>query len=275
MICLETHDFFAETVGARVEYKTLAPDGVRAGAPLPLVLHLHGAMSSSASLAAAEPAYAAAWAQGVLPPAVVACASTPTLGGFYMDYPGGPQWETLLADELPRRLAGQYSLMGHSLMGKAALIGFSMGGYGALKLALRRPEAFAAVAALCPVIFPADAAADVPARNRPSILGDLNAAMGADAETYSRNCVPALLSRNADAVRAADLRIFLDCGDADEFHLHDGAVYLHERLKALAIAHVFRSVSGARHADEQAPARQDAAIRFLGEALKGGPADPT
>ena len=71
--------------------------------------------------------------------------------------------------------------MGHSLMGKAALIGFSMGGYGALKLALRRPEAFAAVAALCPVIFPADIAADVPARNRPSILGDLNAAMGADA----------------------------------------------------------------------------------------------
>ena len=111
-------------------------------------------------------------------------------------------------------------------MGKAALIGFSMGGYGALKLALRRPEAFAAVAALCPVIFPAGAAADVPARNRPSILGDLNAAMGADAETYSRNCVPALLSRNADAVRAADLRIFLDCGDAAELHLHDGADYL-------------------------------------------------
>ena len=93
-------------------------------------------MSSSASLAAAEPAYAAAWAQAVLPPAVVACASTPTCGGFYMDYPGGPRWETLLADELPRRLAGQYSLMGKdSLAGKAALIGFSMGGYGALLLA--------------------------------------------------------------------------------------------------------------------------------------------
>lgn len=258
---LETLAFRGETTGTDVEYRTLAP-AVLPDGPLPLILHLHGAMSSSASLDAARSAYEAAWASGRLPPAIVACASTPTQGGFYIDYPEGARWQSLVVDELPRRLAGRYRLAP-----KTALMGFSMGGYGGLSAAFRQPERFLAVAALCPVIFPAETAEAVPPRNRPSVLNDLNEAMGNDAATYAGNCVHSLARKNAAAIRTENLQIFIDCGQKDEFHLHDGAVYLHQLLDDLTISHTFRSVPDAGHADAQAAARQDAAIGFIGDVL--------
>jgi S-formylglutathione hydrolase len=257
---LNTSRFFAETVRAEVEYKTLVPANAPVDRPLPLILHLHGAMSSAASLELARPAYEAAWAGGLLPPALVASASTPTAGGFYIDYPLGPAWETLLADELPRHLRAR-----RQLAARAAVLGFSMGGYGALKLALRRPHSFVAVAALCPTVFPAETPDEVPERNRPSVLGALNEAMRSAG--YEAASVHSLVRRNREAIAAASLGIYLDCGDADEFHLHDGAVYLHRLMATLDIPHQFCSVTGAGHADAQAAARQSAAIGFVGTAL--------
>lgn len=260
---LVTATFLAASTSTAVEYRVLVPLAASAGQPLPLVLHLHGAMSSAASLEAAQPAYDRAWATGDLPPAIIACASTPTLGGFYIDYDGGPQWESLVSTELPRHLAGR-----HALTPQWAAIGFSMGGYGALKMALRNLNHCLAVAALCPVIFPAETPEAVPERNRPSVLNELNLAMGTDAATYAHNSVYGIVRANQEVLRNAPPRIFIDCGEADEFNLHDGAAYLHDVLDHLSIPHVFKSIPGAGHADAHAPARQDAAIRFLGKALR-------
>ncbi len=73
--------------------------------------------------------------RGALPRAVVACPSTPTHGGFYID---GPQaaWETLIAAEFPGYLAA-----GYGPFTATAVTGASMGGYGALKLAFAAPGA--------------------------------------------------------------------------------------------------------------------------------------
>jgi S-formylglutathione hydrolase len=247
--------FPATSVGADVDYKLLLPPD-HDGEPLPLILHLHGAMSSAASLAAAQSAYDEAWASGDLPPALVACPSTPTRGGFYMD-----RWETLAGTEFPAHLATRYRLTSR------ALIGFSMGGYGALKLAFRHPETWSTAAVLCPVIFPAETAEAVPERNRPSILAELNAAMG-DPAAYRRNCVHTLASDNIAAIRAATPALLLECGERDEFNLHDGATYLHRLLDDLAVPHTWRSTPDAGHADAHAPARQAAALRFIGDGLK-------
>lgn len=252
----------ARATGTSVDYRVLIPAAHRPGERLPLILHLHGAMSSAASLVHARDAYERAWAQGELPPAVVACASTPTLGGFYIDHVDGPAWETLVGVEFPAFLEQRFDLTG-----TRAAIGFSMGGYGALKLALRRPDAWAAVAALCPVVFPAETAAAVPADNQPAILAELNRAMGADDATYARHSVYGLLRANHAAIRHAGTRIYVDCGTADEFRLHDGAIYLHEVMCGLDIPHTFRPIIGAGHADAYASTRQADALRFLGNAL--------
>lgn len=260
---LQTGSFTSKSTGTRVEYKTLVPVLSEPHQTLPLILHLHGALSSAASLDAAREHYAQSWATGALPPAVVVCASTPTQDGYYIDHANGPQWETLIAEELPNHLADAFGPFGSQ-----AVFGVSMGGYGALKLALRRPHRFCAVAALCPVVFPGETAATVPVRNLPSLLGDMNAAMGADAETYRFNSVHDLIQRSTETLRDGTPALFFDCGDADEFHLHDGAAYLDQFLTARSIPHEFRSVPGATHAGESMPDRMDAALTFLGAALQ-------
>ncbi len=218
-------------------------------------------MSSAASLEMARAAYEAAWVAGDLPPALVACASTPTQGGFYIDYPGGPLWETLVAQELPDYLAKH-----HQLASRRAAIGFSMGGYGALKMALRRPDAYQAVAALCPTVFPAEDLASVPARNRPAVLNELNQAMGSAG--YDACSVYSVLQSNLGAVRSANLGMFIDCGELDEYGLLDGARYLDRVLTKLSVPHEFHPIPGAGHADAHAIGRQASAIRFIGHALQ-------
>jgi S-formylglutathione hydrolase len=260
---LFTGEFQARSTESRVAYTIVAPADAHPGEHLPLILHLHGAMSSAAkSLGTARPVYDAAWSRGELPRAVVACASTPTAGGFYMDHAGGAQWETLVAREFPEVVAQRFG------PGDVrAVIGSSMGGYGALKIAFREPERCVAVAALCPAIFPAERAADVPARNVPAVLGELHRAMGEDEATYSRNSVYGILRSNVDRIRKAGVGIFIDCGDADEFGLHDGAVYLDDVLKECDIPHEFHSIPGAGHADAAASGRLARAVAFVGRWL--------
>jgi S-formylglutathione hydrolase len=255
--------FVALSTKSSVDYRILAPAAPHPEERLPLILHLHGALSSAAaSLEAAKPIYDAAWSRGELPQAVVACATTPTGGGFYIDHAAGPQWETLVAREFPDVVAQRFNTSD-----VRAVLGSSMGGYGALKLAFREPERFAAVAALCPAIFPAETAAAVQQRHRPSVLGELHRAMGVDEATYRHNCVYGIVRSNLDRMRSTRLGIYFDCGDEDEFGLHDGAIFLHRLLRECAVAHEFRSVAGARHADAAADRRLAGALAFVGRQI--------
>jgi S-formylglutathione hydrolase len=181
------------------------------------------------------------------------------LNGFYIDHPGGASWETLVAEELPSHLAARYPLRG-----PMAALGFSMGGYGALKMTFRRADAFCAVSALCPTVFPAELADEVPERNRSSALTDLKQAMAKAG--YEVNSVLCLLRSGSAALKTAGTDRFIDCGEGDEFMPHDGAVYLHKLMSELGVRHVFRSVPGAGHAT-LAEDRQRAAVSFIAAAL--------
>ncbi|WP_223692249.1 YqiA/YcfP family alpha/beta fold hydrolase [Leifsonia poae] len=187
--------------------------------------------------------------------------------GFYIDRPGAA-WETLVADEFPLHVAktfGEFSAI--------AVIGSSMGGYGALKLAFSCPSRYAAVAAVSPAVFPAETIDAVPERNVPGVLGKLHSAMGAgcgDRIAYNSNSVYGRLRANADAIRLAQLPVLIDCGGADEFLLHEGAQFLHQLLVDLEVPHEYRVVDGAGHTGEFTEERTRDAIRFLAAALKRG-----
>lgn len=79
-----------------VEYRAITPGGWDGAASLPLLLVLHGASSSAAILEDQLELYGGLWSAGAFPEVVVACASTPTAGGFYIDRPAAP-WETAIA----------------------------------------------------------------------------------------------------------------------------------------------------------------------------------
>jgi S-formylglutathione hydrolase len=252
-----------------VGYRVVTPPGW-AGArsvtePLPVLLVLHGA-GSSADVLDAGP-YAAAWASGALPPVIVGCASTPTEGGFYLDWPGGPAWETLVADVFPAHLADRFG----ADPARLAVTGASMGGYGALKIAFAQPGRCAAVAALAPAVFPGETAAAGPRHTLGALAGLAAAIRQAGGPGGGQEHVVTRLRARAAAIRASGLAIYLDCGDDDAFRLQDGTEYLHRVLWDLDISHEYRLLRGADHVGPEYPARQQAALEFIGRALAGPP----
>jgi len=75
--------------------------------------------------------------------------------GFYLDAtqaPWAPHWrmESYVTQELPELLAAHFPWQGE----RVGLFGHSMGGHGALTLALRHPGMFGSVSALAPVAAP-------------------------------------------------------------------------------------------------------------------------
>lgn len=253
--------------GGKVEYRVLTPPDWT-GERLPLLLVLHGANYSAASLEVQLPLFERAWADGSLPPLLAACASTPTAGGFYIDWPAGQtpggQWESLITQEFPGHLAAEFG----ADLTRLLISGGSMGGYGALKIAFRQPDRFIAVAALEPAIFPGESADQVRPRNTLGVLGELLAAMTDSPAGYSGSHVVARLRDNAAAIRRSDLAILIECGDEDCFSLMDGAEYLHRVLWDLDVTHEYHLVRGADHVGPRMADRQAAVLYFLGQALR-------
>lgn len=131
-----------------------------------------------------------------------------------------------------------------------AIAGLSMGGYGALQLAMRHPDVFAAAASHSGV----DAllyGGPIPyAKGKVVILTDIKQwgdglgpfgtwirnIFGPDLATW-QSLDPAVLATKLDPKTAPAL--YLDCGTEDEFMLHHGMQYLHDLLADKGIEHAY------------------------------------
>ena len=134
------------TVGYTIAY----PPGHRRGAELPLVVMLHGYGGNHASaLAGMSPAQALALQPGGRPLPPMALVTVDGGGGYWNPHPGDDPMAMVIGELIPRcRRLG---------LGRAprriAVMGISMGGYGALLLAEKYPGLFAAVAAISPAVW--------------------------------------------------------------------------------------------------------------------------
>jgi S-formylglutathione hydrolase len=254
---------------AEVPCAVLLPEACATGA-LPLCLVLHGGMSSRDMLVRMREPITEWWEGGLLPPMVIATASTGA-SSCYLDHPdGSTNWETFVGALLKEELATRYSLTG-----AAVLLGVSMGGYGALKIAFAHPDAFKGVAAVEPMLEPALRASDVRPRNRFYAQSG-----GLPADLLGPDRDPALFEhdnpanravRNADRIRAAGLPIYLECGDDDSLLFQDGAEFLHRVLWDLDLSHEYRLTAGADHVGTSLLPRLRAAFLWLGERLAPAP----
>ncbi|GII52141.1 hypothetical protein Pth03_05300 [Planotetraspora thailandica] len=250
-------------VDGEIPYVVLTPDGWTGDETLPLIVVLHGANSSSEFLAMMQPIVEGMWNDGSLPPCLIAGASTPTTGGFYIDRPGNA-WESLIATAFPRLLEKEYG----ADPARISLMGASMGGYGALKIAFAEPARWLAVAAVAPALLPASAPEDLRPRNTLDVLAQLGSEMAGEGGGFAANSVLHRLRNNADAIRAGGLPIFLRCGDHDTFAMHDGTEQLHRTLWDLDIGHEYHLVYDADHLGPEAVAAQRAALAFIGAAQR-------
>lgn len=106
--------------------------------PIPTLWVLHGAFGdgmSSHNLVSLE---REAGARGL------ATVHPSVYHGFYMDMAYGERWYTFLSQELRPRVQGLFPRLSHE---RNALLGLSLGGYGAFKWALNEPERFEAAGA--------------------------------------------------------------------------------------------------------------------------------
>jgi len=124
--------------------------------------------------------------------------------GFYVDATEEPwsdnyrMW-SYVTDELPALVVGEFPVDEH----RQAITGHSMGGHGALTVALRNPNLFRSVSAFAPIVAPGQ----VPWGQKA-----LGGYLGDDQATWRKHDAVALIE---DCARLPELLV--DVGDADPF----------------------------------------------------------
>jgi S-formylglutathione hydrolase FrmB len=223
---LAGHTVFSGANRRRLEHWTWMPPGRRHS--LPVVVLLHGVRDAGGFVwwekGSADLTAARLVAAGEVPPfcLVMAGDTGAELGSGYCDWADGTTAaETYLIRELLPWIDAELPVSG-----RRHVAGLSMGGYGALLLALRNPGAFGSASATSGFFDPRRLFDYVPdARRR--MWGDDDAVMAA-------HDVVALV---ADARRRAGLDLAFDCGTDDPLLAANRAFHAH--LGALGVAHTY------------------------------------
>jgi S-formylglutathione hydrolase FrmB len=205
------------------------------------------------------------WRSGEVPEMIVVAADGDN--SFFMNGPLGA-YEDLVTRDLPAHVEATW----RTLPGREgrALLGISMGGYAALRIALARPEAFRAVAAHSAMLLEAMPTAAAGAGRWH--MAAFNRAFGdpIDAGLWARNDPLAWAARAEPAKTPA---LYFDCGSSDRYGLFMGNEELHRRLQARGVAHEFALRPG-DHGYEYVRSVLGGSLRFLGRALRGGAQTP-
>jgi S-formylglutathione hydrolase FrmB len=151
-----------------------------------------------------------------------------------------------------------------------AIGGTSMGGFGALKIAMKFPDRFAATVGHSPIIFLGDNPLDVPEQVRSTryfqffstilkqLFGDPIRKDLWDANN------PLLLARGG---KLGDLKIFFDYGTADRYiqsvHLDEGVKALDRVLTEVHVPHTFKEYPGEPHGWALVAAHLHESLPFL------------
>ncbi|MFZ3216631.1 MAG: alpha/beta hydrolase family protein [Candidatus Acidiferrales bacterium] len=123
------------------------------------------------------------------------------------------------------------------------ITGVSMGGYGALRFALRYPQLFVAVSAHSPALIEKLPNIQVSSDQAAAVAMELGGAFGSpvDPKFWERES-PFTIVR--EEPRPAGLQIYFDCGSDDDFGFNRGSEQFHELLTARGIPNEFHLYPG-------------------------------
>ncbi len=240
-----------------VPTEVVLPPGWRPGTPALLMVFLHDGWGSERSfrrhgLAATADAMMRA---GALPPIVIA---SPRHRGTFMTDSPRAEMESFVADDLVPALERAFPGAGGA-PDRRSIWGISLGGYGALKMALRHPGVYGRVAALAPWVQPLSWEAYERER---TWWGRhlLEPVFGASREE-SRFEANDLL-RIADAADPARVPpLLVRTGSRDRWE--PGALELVAALRARGVAVDAASIAGARHSWRDWRRAAPAVLEFL------------
>lgn len=202
--------FFSNVLGIQTQAYVLLPDPnvmpQQGGVPLPVLYLLHG-LSDDHTMWMRQTRveqYARKYRMAIVMPAANL--------SFYTDMVHGAQYFTFVSQELPQVMEAYFPLS-KDREGRFAA-GLSMGGYGALKLGLRCPERYGAVASLSGPLE-LEKSYDSETRQSDGFLRNLdNIFGGADALKAGEDNL-ALLAERMEATPEKAPRMYVACGERD------------------------------------------------------------
>ena len=149
---------------------------------------------------------------------------------------GSEKWEDVIVSEFVPMVESTYRV--NSSRTTRGISGISMGGYGALKIAMKHPDLFASVSAHSPVLISDLAAARIPGRP-----GRLQTFVGLFDKIYGINQDLSYWDANNPLTLAKDtskwngLKVYFDCGTEDEYGFQVGTKELDELLTKESYPH--------------------------------------
>jgi S-formylglutathione hydrolase FrmB len=142
------------------------------------------------------------------------------------------------------------------------ITGFSMGGYGALRMAFAYPELFGSVSAHSGALMRAPPQGVSAGASSGNLAAQLLAKVFGnpiDRKFWELNSPYVLARKNAAAL--LKMKIYFDCGTEDSYGFYRGASELHETLDSLKIPHEFHLYPGG-HSVSYLRAHRDASFEF-------------
>ncbi len=193
---------------------------------------------------------------------------------FYTNtHDGSLKYEDFVVKELPSHVETKYRIR----KGRPyrSLAGTSMGGFGALKIAMKHQGLYSAVAAHSPIIFPFRNPLELPpelkSSRRFSFFNDIFSSIygnPVDQDYYDANN-PLVLAKDCPK----DLAIYFDYGTDDRYiplvQLDKGIAMLDKALTEAGVAHTFRKHEGEPHGWALVSAHIEESLGFIAAAASG------
>lgn len=230
-----SRDFDSSVLGRKWSYAVYLPDGYQtAGLRYPVLYLLHGNGGNRYSWVNDGRIQRTAdelVARGEIPPCIIVMPDAGT--SWYVDRVERMEqavMEDLLADV-------ERSWKALPVRGGRLLAGLSMGGYGALRFALKYPDRFAAAALLSPAIYDPQPPRESAAR-RVGVFG----APDYDPAVWKQLNYPELWA--AYLAKQQPVPMYINSGDDDEFYIENEAVRLYALLRGNKHPAELRIVNG-------------------------------
>lgn len=184
-------------------------------------------------------------ADGIIPPMIIVMPNGDS-SWYINSFDGKEKYEDFFVKEFMPSIEKTYRIKSEKRYRGVA--GLSMGGYGALSLALKYPELFAAAAPLSAGVFTNDELTAMPDQNYKNVFAplygfDLKGKDRLNKAWYDNSILKMVETKSADDLKK--VRLYIDCGD-DDF-LIKGNCMLHLALKDKQVPHEFRVRDGAHN----------------------------
>lgn len=242
--------FQSDAVGRDVPFGVYLPkdydDAANAAKRYPLIIWLHGMWEDHLRFHQRGGAEVldAAVADGKLPPCVFVTAN----GGrssMYVNRPG-ERWEDLITKDLLTHVEKTFRIS--PLREQRAIMGVSMGGMAALRIAFTQPDLFGAVGAHSSAVFAEDP------EQLPERLKQMANRLGLD-EVFGnpiekepwQKANPLCIANRADPAQLKRLHIYFDAGSDDRYGFAAGNELLHAALEKHGVPHTWRLIDGGGH----------------------------